>query len=247
VAPLLEAHALTVVRGRRAVLSGVSLQLDGGAAVHLADINGSGKTSLLRVFAGLAAPRAGRLVRRAACAFVPEKVVLASAMAPGEWLAAMRRLRGADPVDWPGAAAASGLDPDVLRRSSGTFSKGMLQRIALLEALHSGCPLLLLDEPFAGLDPDGRDWLASRLAAQLAGGAAVLLTDHSGAADERMALTERLRLGDGAVAHAATGGRRIVASHRDGRRLERTVADDAGDDLLRELLADGWHIEEVRR
>ena len=246
-ATLLEAHGLTVVRGRRTVLSGVSLKVDSVAAVHLTGINGSGKTSLLRVFAGLAAPRAGRLVRRAACAFVPEKVVLASAMAPGEWLAAMRRLRGGDPVDWSPAAAASGLDPEVLRRSSGTLSKGMLQRIALLEALHSDSPLLLLDEPFAGLDPEGRDWLASGLAARLAGGAAVLLTDHSGAADDRLALTERLRLGDGSVVPATAGGRRIAASHRDGRRLERTVAEDAADDLLRELLADGWHIEEVRR
>lgn len=278
---LLEASALTVVRGRRTVLSGVSLDLAGGAAVHLAGENGSGKTSLLRVLAGLAAPRAGRLVRHGTCAFVPEKVVLASAMRPGEWLIAMRRLRGLAGVDWPAAATASGLEADVLDRSSATLSKGMLQRIALLEALHSPCPLLLLDEPFAGLDPDGRDWVAHRLRERLAGGAAVLLTDHSGAAHDRLALTAELRLHAGAIectadapqagtarpaaspqtdtARAAAapgaddgdaaGGSRVIvaASHPDGRRLERSVLAGEGDDLLRELLAGGWHIEAVRR
>ena len=56
----------------------------------------------------------------------------------------------------------------------------MLQRVALLEALQSGCPLLLLDEPFSGLDDDGRNWLAAQVAERLDAGAAVLLTDHSG-------------------------------------------------------------------
>jgi ABC-type multidrug transport system ATPase subunit len=129
----------------------------------------------------------------------------------------------------------------------------MLQRIALLEALHSGCPLLLLDEPFSGLDPDGRDWAAGMLGTRLSGGAAVLLTDHSGAAGDRLALTARLRVGDGGVAAgpAATARARplvtVTASHADGRRLERAVAESEGDDLLRELLAGGWHVEEVRR
>jgi ABC-type multidrug transport system ATPase subunit len=250
---LLEASALTVVRGRRTVLSGVSLELSGGRAVQLTGVNGSGKTSLLRVLAGLTTPRAGRVVRGGACAFVPEKVVLSSAMRAGEWLAAMRRLRGLAAVDWPAATVASGLDADVLARSSATFSKGMLQRIALLEALHSGCPLLLLDEPFAGLDPDGRDWVGRRLVAALAEGAAVLLTDHSGAARERLPLAAELHVPDGELIDADRASRppagavTVTASHPDGRRLERTVAEGAGDDLLRELLAGGWHIEAVRR
>ncbi len=229
---LLEASALTVVRGRRTVLSGVSLELTGGRALHLAGANGSGKTSLLRVLAGLASPRAGRLQRRGACAFVPEKVVLASAMQPREWLAAMHRLRGLEPVDWPAAAEASGLDPDVLDRSSATFSKGMLQRIALLEALESRSPLLLLDEPFAGLDHDGRDWLARRLATRLDEGAAALLTDHSGAAGDRLALAGELRLHDGtaALAPATAPHVSVVASHPDGRRLERRMQEADSDE-----------------
>jgi heme exporter protein A len=249
---LLEAGALTVRRGRRTVLLGVGLRLDSGQAVHLAGANGSGKTSLLRVLAGLAAPRAGTLRRHGACAFVPEKVRLARALRCGEWLRSMRALRGLTATDWPTAAEASGLEPAVLDRPAATLSRGMLQRVALLEALHAGCPLLLLDEPFSGLDDEGRAWLAGELAERLDGGAAVVLTDHSGAAAGRLALTGALRLCDGTAAAAlpgATAARRLTirAVHRDGRRLERTVAEAEGDDLLRALLAAGWHVLEVRR
>jgi ABC-type multidrug transport system ATPase subunit len=263
---LLEAGALTIRRGRRTVLSGVALTVAPGAAVHVAGANGSGKTSLLRVLAGLAAPRAGSLVRHAACAFVPEKVRLAPALRCGEWLRAMRALRGLTATDWGTAVAASGLDPVVLQRPAATLSRGMLQRVALLEALHSGCPLLLLDEPFSGLDDEARAWLAAQVAERLDAGAAVLLTDHSGSAAARVALTDVLALRDGAAEHRAappvprpaipgtTGAvaplaRRLTlrARHADGRRLEEAVAEAEVDDRLRALLADGWHIEEVRR
>jgi heme exporter protein A len=248
---LLEAGALTVRRGRRTVLSGVGLTLDSGHGVHLAGANGSGKTSLLRVLAGLVAPRGGTLRRPGACAFVPEKVRLAPALRAGEWLRAMRALRGLSPTDWPAAAESSGLDPAVLDRPAGTFSRGMLQRLALLEALHAGCPLLLLDEPFSGLDDDGRAWLAEGLGERIDGGAAVLLTDHSGAAAGRVALSGVLRLRDGTAEAAAltvrTAAVTVRAVHGDGRRVEQIVGEAESDALLRALLADGWHVLEVRR
>jgi ABC-type multidrug transport system ATPase subunit len=259
---LLEAGALTIRRGRRTVLSGVALTVDPARAIHVAGANGSGKTSLLRVLAGLAAPRTGTLRRHAACAFVPEKIRLAPALRCGEWLRAMRALRGLTETDWNAAADASGLDPAVLDRPAATLSRGMLQRVALLEALASGCPLLLLDEPFSGLDDDGREWLAEQIAERLDAGAAVVLTDHSGSAAGRVALTDVLRLRDGAAHHVETkrpstprigpagGAARAVivrATHRDGRTFARAVEATASDDLLRALLDAGWHVEEVRR
>jgi len=257
---LLDAGALTIRRGRRTVLSGVALTVDPGRAIHVAGANGSGKTSLLRVLAGLAAPRAGTLRRHAACAFVPEKVRLAPALHCGEWLRAMRALRGLTATDWAAASGASGLDPAVLDRPAATLSRGMLQRVALLEALQAGCPLLLLDEPFSGLDDDGRAWLAAQVAERLEAGAAVLLTDHSGSAAGRVALTDVLRLRNGAahragVQRAATprtiaapdAAVTVRAIHPDGRAFERTVPAPSSDDLLRALLDAGWHVEEVRR
>ena len=123
----------------------------------------------------------------------------------------MRVLRGLAPADWDAALAAGGLDPAVLARACATLSKGMLQRVALLEAVQAGCPLLLLDEPFAGLDDAGRDWLAAELAGRMAAGAAVLFTDHSGRRRGRLALA-------GALLLAAADCRRRGARRRPGAR-----------------------------
>jgi ABC-type multidrug transport system ATPase subunit len=237
---LLAAHALAVARGRRIVLRDVDLTVRAGDVVHVAGENGSGKTSLLRVLAGLARPRHGELRREGACAFVPERIQLAPALRPLEWLGAMRRLRGLDAVDWRAAATASGLDPAKLERPAATLSKGMLQRVALLEALHARPALLLLDEPFSGLDAVGREWLTEQLAS---GGPAALLTDHSGT----VAPTERLLLRGGRCEPTSVIAVLTVHATRDGERLERAVREDESDALLRELLAAGWHVERVER
>lgn len=232
---LLEAGALTVRRARRDVLSGVALTLESGRAVHLAGANGSGKTSLLRVLAGLAAPRAGTVRRHGTCAFVPERVRLAPALRCGEWLRAMRGLRGLTGTDWPAALEASGLEREVADAAAGTLSRGMLQRLALLEALHAGCPLLLLDEPFSGLDDAGRSWLAGQLAERVDAGAA--------AADRPLRCRRRASPLDGVVslrdgtaatapttAPAASARVTLRARHPDGRRLECAVAEAESDD-----------------
>ncbi|MCA1677463.1 MAG: hypothetical protein LC777_00180 [Actinobacteria bacterium] len=75
-----------------------------------------------------------------------------------------------------------------------------------LEATEPGCDALLLDELFARLDPEGREWLAQRLLSRLAAGAAALLTNHSGAAVKRLPVATVLRL-EGGVAPCPTGGR----------------------------------------
>jgi ABC-type nitrate/sulfonate/bicarbonate transport system ATPase subunit len=207
--------------------------------VHVAGSNGSGKTSLLRVLAGLARPRGGDLRREGTAAFVPERIQLAPALRPLEWLGAMRRLRGLDPVDWPAAAVESGLDPAKLERPAASLSKGMLQRVALLEALHAKPALLLLDEPFSGLDTVGREWLGE----QLKHGPAALLTDHSGT----VAPTERLLLRDGHCSPTSLVARLTIHATRDGERRESDVREDESDARLSELLAAGWHVERVER
>jgi ATPase subunit of ABC transporter with duplicated ATPase domains len=237
--PVLAARALTVARGRRIVLRDVDLTVRAGDVVHVAGSNGSGKTSLLRVLAGLARPRDGELRREGTAAFVPERIQLAPALRPLEWLGAMRRLRGLDRADWPAAAAESGLDPAKLERPAASLSKGMLQRVALLEALHAKPALLLLDEPFSGLDTVGREWLGE----QLSRGPAALLTDHSGTVSP----TERLLLRDGRCAPTSLVALLTIHATRDRERLERTVREDESDALLRELLAAGWHVERVER
>jgi len=239
---VLTARDLSVRRGRRTVLTGVSLDLALGTVTHLGGANGAGKTSLLRVLGGLARAASGTLVRPGATAFVPERVALVPALPCGEWLAGMRRLRRLAPVDWGEAVRACGLDEAILPRRSATLSKGMLQRIAILEAVRAEGALLLLDEPFAGLDADGRAWLGAEIGA----GRTVLFTDHSGAAG--IASDARLRIQDGTCVAEPSPPRAPavrIRAVRGGETLTQRVPAAAGDDLLRALLEAGWHIEGV--
>lgn len=250
---VLGAAGVRVRRGRRVLLDDVTFAVRGGELVALRGGNGSGKTSLLRVLAGATAAAAGTVSRPAACAFVPDRVRLAGGPRCGEWLARLRALRGLAPIDWAGPLEASGLAAAVLDQRCGELSKGMTQRVALLEALTSGAPALVLDEPFSGLDHDGRVWLGGALAAQAGAGAAVLLSDH---ADQGAAswcrLTRALAIGDGTVvadgdappeAPAVT----IRAVAADGAPLTRVVAGAEVDATLRALLDAGAHILEVTR
>jgi energy-coupling factor transporter ATP-binding protein EcfA2 len=120
----------------------------------------------------------------------------------------------------------------------------MLQRLMLIEATEPGCDALLLDESFAGLDPEGREWLAQRLLSRLAAGAGALLTDHSGAAVQRLPGTV-LRLDGGRCAIDAGAPAPAPLLHTtlpDGRTLTRAIADPGrAHDIL---LAEGWEIED---
>ena len=246
--PLLTCSAVRVVRGRRSVLRDVELALRAGELVQLAGANGSGKTSLLRVLAGTARERAGRVDRCAPCAYVPEKVGLAPSLRPGEWLDAMRTVRREAPRDWAAEIADAGLDPAILGLPSRALSKGMLQRVALVEARGAG-RILLLDEPFAGLDGPGRDWLASLLVGHGRGGGATLFTDHSGAAAGRAAPSATLLLRDGRCVPGPAPPElvRIEAVDPSGTRCVRTVAPQESDAVLARMLSEGCNIIEVGR
>lgn len=168
---MLEVEELTVARGRRVLLEGLSLRVRAGELLHVAGPNGCGKSSLLRVLAGVVEPRRGQVRRRAACAYVPERVALPESLQARRWLS----LTGA--VD----AAL----PDELQARAGTLSKGQLQRLVLTGALDVGDDrdrILVFDEPWAGLDAAAREELGARLTAIAAGGSAVIFTDHSDAA-----------------------------------------------------------------
>jgi ABC-type Mn2+/Zn2+ transport system ATPase subunit len=142
----------------------------------------------------------------------------------------------------------------VLHARAGAVSKGTLQRLALIEALESPAALALFDEPFSGLDADGRGWLADAIRARAADGAAVVLTDHSLVDDMDLSPTATFHLADGHARSLTVGAPSaprvatlvVTAVNRSGERLAHEVSEDAIDDLLRELLATGWHIEAVR-
>jgi ABC-2 type transport system ATP-binding protein len=230
----LRAEALTVARGRRVLLRGLYLNVHAGDIVHIAGENGCGKSSLLRVLSGDVAPRAGRVERPRGCAYVPERMVLPEALPARRWL----RLLG---------AAHAPLPPELERRC-GALSKGQLQRVALIGALATNPPLIILDEPWAGLDREARGRLDAELQHAARAGAAVIFTDHSGAG--AVTATRRLVLGSGEPRHEAGAAvaspqtARIVLTRGDERRTSQVGLSDR-DDVLRRALADGWGVERV--
>ncbi|MCA9656076.1 MAG: ABC transporter ATP-binding protein [Myxococcales bacterium] len=195
--------------GRLAVLRGVDLRVDAGEVVGLIGANGSGKTTLLSIAVGLMSPSEGErrlggelapqveLAQRARIAFVAHTTQLYPRLSARENMALFAELRRAAGLD------AAPADPllerlglaDAADRLVGTFSRGMMQRLALARALLGRPSLLLLDEPFTSLDRPGRDRLTEVLADERAAGLAVLLSSHD--YDAVVASTDRVVLLEG--------------------------------------------------
>jgi len=174
--------------GRDWVLKDTSLALDPGEAVVLLGPNGVGKTTLLRIAAGLVRPERGevRLLGKPPRALEEERKDLLFLTHPpafyrhlsGEenlksWLA----LLGNRPEDEAirAALARVGLPEG---RPVAAYSSGMKKRLALAKALLSPPKLFLLDEPETALDEAGRDLLAEVIAGVRTRGGAVLLATH---------------------------------------------------------------------
>jgi heme ABC exporter ATP-binding subunit CcmA/heme exporter protein CcmB len=219
--------AVTVDYGRTRVLSRIAFTCDAGTITGLFGPNGAGKTTLLRLAAGRARPSHGRVVY--------------GDLGPGPVPAVVRgRIGwlGHDPALYPELSAAENLRffaalagladartrVDAALRRAGlesraadpvaTFSRGMRQRIGLERALLSGPRLVLLDEPFTGLDEASAVALVARLAELRAAGAIVLLSTHDPARVEPVL--------DAAV--VLRGGR--LVAHRTGHPgLARILAD----------------------
>jgi ABC-type polar amino acid transport system ATPase subunit len=177
----LDARGVRLTRGARAILRGVGVQVDAGEIVAVMGLSGSGKTTMLRVIAGLESPDGGD-VRAAKVGMVfqfhylfehlsaIDNVTLAlvqvQRVAPAD-----ARQRGRQLLDQLGVGHRAQALPREL-------SGGEAQRVAIARALAVDPPLLLLDEPTASLDPARRNELGDALA-QLAGsGRALVMTSH---------------------------------------------------------------------
>lgn len=178
--------------GTERALAGVSLELRARSMCALLGHNGAGKTTLLGVLSTLVRPTDGRVAYRAAGAEITGEAVrreiglLAHAslcyaeLTARENLALFAGLYDAD--DSPAALDAVldrvGLDRRARDRASRTYSRGMVQRLALARALLAKPSLLLLDEPFTGLDRGGALALGAELAALRDAGAIVVVVTH---------------------------------------------------------------------
>jgi lipopolysaccharide export system ATP-binding protein len=214
--PALRAEGLSAGWGRRALLDGLAIQAGPGERVAVLGPNGAGKTTLFDALSGRLAIRSGRVLlgredvtrlplhRRAllGLGYVPQEPSAFVDLSVRDNLraaAAAPAVRGPRP---DGAAIEAalrrwGLDGLADRRAA-ALSGGERRRLEVARALLPGPSVLLLDEPFAGLDPRGRQALRAGLEA-LPAAVALLVTDHS--ASDVLALCDRVvLLVDGQVA-----------------------------------------------
>jgi heme exporter protein A len=181
---VIRARGLERRYGAKRVLRGLDLDVERGAFVVVTGANGSGKTTLLRLVAGLAAPTAGDVVvdvERAALGFLGHEPLVYRELTALENLALYARLyRVPEARERVGMLLERFGLWDVRNERAGTYSRGMLQRLALCRTLLHDPTLLLLDEPFSGLDADGAELLERELL-ERRGHATFLVATHDAA------------------------------------------------------------------
>jgi heme exporter protein A len=188
----LEGRQLSCQRGRRLLFEGLDISLAAGSLTWLRGANGSGKTSLMRILAGLSTPVAGEVLlngqalhkagpqARQSVAYVGHANALKDDLSLQESLAFLARLAG---MDQPEDRASHALDKLGLgnRRKAlvRTLSQGQRRRGALARlALDDQARTWILDEPYDALDADSMGRLSDLICTQAARGGAVLLTSH---------------------------------------------------------------------
>ncbi len=169
----LTADNLACRRGDRVLFHGLSLSLAQGEALQVLGANGIGKSSLLRILAGLLRPFAGNVASTGAIGLIDERPALDPHLPLGKALAFWQRLDGAA----DNALARLGL-ADLLDVPVRYLSTGQKKRAALVRLIGQAAPVWLLDEPLNGLDRDAAA-LAQALAAEhCAGGGICVIASH---------------------------------------------------------------------
>jgi len=190
---LFQGRSLTCVRGERRVFQGLDFALPAGGALVLTGANGSGKSSLLRVMAGLLHPAAGGLLwagrpvaedaeaHRARLHYLGHLDAVKPVLTLAENLAFWARLRAA--AGGGGLrieAALAAFDLTALAEVPGRrLSAGQRRRLALARLIAAPAELWLLDEPTVGLDRASLGRLAAALAEHRAGGGRVVAATHA--------------------------------------------------------------------
>ncbi|MFF0446595.1 ATP-binding cassette domain-containing protein [Streptomyces sp. NPDC004609] len=256
------------------VLRGVDLELPPSTLTRIAGTNGTGKSTLLRLLAGIDAPTEGRIEGRPRTAYVPERFPAVLPFTAIGYLTRLGRIHGlgravsrARGLAWLERFGAA----DHARTPLAELSKGTSQKVAVAQALLAEPGLLVLDEAWTGLDTGARTGLDLAVAERVAAGGSVVFVDHdprrlegaphaayevsAGTLVARPAGPERGGTPAPAVRIVASGGTGQPADlpgapsweYGPGGTLVLTVVADRSDAVLRALLTTrpAWHIHRV--
>ena len=231
--PAIQVDALTRTFGRRVAIRGLTFAVNDGECLALFGPNGAGKTTLLRILAGLLRPTSGAAHiggvklpggahARAVVGLISHQSMLYSALTARENVEFTARLYG---IESPRRAAMRALQRMRLEERAESpvrsLSRGMQQRVSIARAIVHEPRVVLLDEPYTGLDETGAGALTAALESLKSSGAALVLVTH--------------HLGEGLALATHT------AIMRDGRFVKHeprgTVELDAYRDVYREAIA----------
>ena len=223
----------TYRRGKVRALDGVSLAIRPGEVFGVIGPNGAGKTTLMGCLLGFLFPDEGTvtvdglppddLAVRAVTGYLPERLMFDRWMTGRDFLAYHHALAGAPAADRSRDVASGldrvGLDHDAGAKRVKEYSRGMLQRLGLAQALIGRPRYLLLDEPTSGMDPIGTSAVRALLADLPREGVTVIVNSHQ--------LEQLERLCD-RVAYVQAGRVTSVETLKAGADTERTLTVRAG-------------------
>ena len=212
--------------GDAPALAPLDLEIADGDRVTLIGHNGSGKTTLLKMLAGVLEPSggtasvtgyaAGSIGSRAAVSYLADQPVFYDDLSVWEHLEYIARLHGTS--DWEQQAVdlvdVVGLTPRIDDLPA-TYSRGLKQKAAIAMAFVRPFDVLLVDEPFVGLDRTGRDALMGLLASAHADGATLVVATHELATVRES--TRLLALRDGALVYDGAPDDADLAGLTEGR------------------------------
>jgi ABC-2 type transport system ATP-binding protein len=193
------------------VVKDVSLEIPPGGLVRFEGRNGSGKSTILRVIAGVSEPGRGAVTGRPVTGYVPERFPPALPFPARIYLSHLGRVHGLT-----GDELAARIDA-CLDRLGGReladvplrhMSKGMCQKVAVAQALLPGTGLLVLDEAWTGLDAPAKAALDEAVAERLGDGGSVVYVDHEPARLAHLD-ADRWRLEDGRAVRVRGPGRSV--------------------------------------
>ena len=235
--PIVQLEQVRKVYENKVAVEGLTLRIDPGTMFGLLGPNGSGKTSSIRMMIGITVPDSGtvelfgRPFTRDALkrvGYLPEERGLYKKMVVLQQLIFMGRLHGLTAVEAERRAKtwADRLQiTEALPKKTEELSKGMQQKIQFIAALLHEPDLIILDEPFSGLDPVNGALLQDTMLELRAAGKAILFSTH------RMDQVERMCDGIALIHHGRVvlqGGMREVKSRYPRNRVEIVYQGDPG-------------------
>ena len=189
--PAVEANTLTKTFGSRAAVDGIDLTLGGGDCLAVFGPNGAGKTTLLRLIAGLLKPTTGQVrlsgvdvrtetAARGRVGIISHHSMLYAPLTVRENLEFTARLYGVPNATVAVGAVLSRLEiADRADTPVRTLSRGLQQRVSIARAIVHQPSVVLLDEPYSGLDESGSGALTSLLKGLKDAGATLVIVTHN--------------------------------------------------------------------